>query len=154
MDSDRQAMVVDAIWPWRRTGGKTGQPDPAARRKRAVVEACVALAVALLLTFVFHKRIIGAIVFCIAALVLVGGLFVPPLYAGFKKAGVFLAKVVGVVLSWGLLVPFFYICFTVGRFVLLVSGKDPMRRKFDRDLKSYWSVHTSMGGADRYSRQY
>ena len=112
------------------------------------------LAVALALTFVFHKTVLGAVVFCLAATVLIGGLFVPVLYYGFKTLGTWLAKAVGIGLTWGLLVPFFYLCFTIGRLFFLAAGKDPMRRKFDPKMTSYWTDRETVTDPESYRRQY
>ena len=87
-ESPNHLSVSATVWPWREkeAAGKTGDPV-AARRKRATVEAAVACCVGLLLLFVLKKPHIAAVVFSIAGLVLVGGLFVEPIYRGFKKLG-------------------------------------------------------------------
>jgi len=110
--------------------------------------------VGLILRFVFDKAVVATIVFALAALVLIGGLLVPPLYRAFRKAGHGLAKGVGVALSWILLLPFFYICFPLGRLLLLLSRKDPMNRGFLPENKTYWSKHRPLPPPETYRRQY
>jgi hypothetical protein len=147
------SKVAAAIWPWREATAGSGEaktPD----RTRVAIEAAVMIAVALLIALVFHKNVLAAIVSALAVVVLIGGLFVPVIYHGFKKAGMWLGRAVGVGMSWLLLVPFFYICFTTGRLFLLVRGKDPLHRKFDPRMQSYWSERNSVTDPDRYKRQY
>ena len=111
-------------------------------------------AVCLLFLFVFEKVVVAAIVATVGALVLVGGLWCPPLYRGFKKFGRGLAKVVGVGLSWILLLPFFYLCFAPARLFLLLGRKDPMKRRILKDADTYWSAHRPLPGPERYHNQY
>lgn len=150
------STVSAAIWPWRNRPDAAGEAAAgvAARRKAAVRESAIACAVALLLLFLFDKQVLAGIVFAIAALVLVGGLFVEPVYRGFKKLGHYLAVGVGVGMTWLLLVPFFYICFTIGRVVLVLLRKDPLNREFPTAQPTYWSAYRYLPGADSYTRQY
>ncbi len=112
------------------------------------------LTVAGVLRFVFDKHILSAIVCVIAFLVFIGGFFILPIYAGFKRFGLFLAHIVGVGLTWGLLAPFFYICFTLGHISLALKGKDPLHRKLDADRESYWLTHAPIGETGRYRKQF
>jgi len=153
-ESDRQSRVTAAIWPWRDSDNRERSDNPAARRKRALAESGVMLCVGLAILFLLGKRLAGTIVLVLAVSVFVSGLFVPVVYNGFKKLGNLLASTVGVVLSWVLLAPFFYVCFTFGRIILVVSGNDPLHRKFPGDTKSYWVTRRVVSGLERYSRQY
>lgn len=146
--------VAATAWPWRKAREGAGTPKAVTRRKRAAIEAAVAAAVGALFWFKFHKPVPAGIAWMLAALTLLGGLFVPPLYAVMKAAGVWLGKAVGIAFSWVLLVPFFYICFTAGRLILLLSGKDPLHREFRPDLKTYWTERKPISGPEHYTRQY
>ena len=161
MEKDQQAVdsaqrVSAAVWPWRASEDTAESSETAAstRRKHAVIEAAIGATVGAILFFGFHKVVIPYVVWSIATLVLVGGLFIPPLYVGFKKGGMLLAKGVGVGLSWLLLVPFFYICFAPGRLLMRLSGKDPMCRKFEPDLASYWTDHHGPVDVSQYTKQH
>ena len=127
--------------------------ESAGRKRRALLESCVGFSVGLIIFFL-RSHLLGAIVFCIAGLVFVGGQFYPPIYEAIKKFGLILAKIVGVTMTWLLLVPFFYICFTFGRILLLVSRKDPLSRKFPSDEKSYWVPRKSIADLEYYKKQY
>jgi len=124
------------------------------RARRALCDAGIMCAVALVLWLVFHKTIMATVVLIPAALVLIGGLWFAPLYSGFRKAGTWSAKALGIVLTWILLVPFFYLCFPVGRLLITLSRKDPLHREFLPKDRSYWSEHRPLPEAQRYQRQY
>lgn len=154
MEDDRNRRVAGVVWPWRQRGG-----DPAAdmvhRRKRAAIEALVMLTIGCLIVFVLKKHLIlGKIVLGLAGLVFVGGMWVPPVYSGFRKLGAFLAKVIGVSISWILLAPFFYIFFTAGHLIYVISGSDKLERKFDSSKKSYWEPWHSREDVESYERQF
>lgn len=154
--SENQSRVADAIWPWR-AAPNAGVADSGAtgrRRKRALLESAVGLIAGLAIFFLFGRRAMGTVVICLAATALIGGLFVPPLYEGFQRMGRWLAGIVGVSMTWLLLVPFFYTCFTVARILLLVFGKDPLCRKFPTTEKSYWVARQTNVKIEGYRRQY
>ena len=151
---DEQSRVTAAVWPWRHESEVSAVSDPTVRRKRAVVESAVILIVGLLLAFVLHKPRLGCVVLCISGTVFVGGLFVPPVYYGFKRFGQWLARIVGVGLSWLLLLPFFYICFTCGRIFLMVMRKDILHRACPTGQESYWSPHRRNANLEQYRKQY
>jgi hypothetical protein len=110
--------------------------------------------VALLLYHKFHKPIIATVVITISSLVVIGGLAIPPLYAAIKRFGVFLGKFLGGLVTWVLLLPFFYTCFTIGRLVVVLSKKDPMERTFDASLSTYWTPRKPVPDLDQYRKQY
>jgi len=101
-----------------------------------------------------HHRLLAAIVYSLSLLNLLGGLFIPRLFLLFDKFGKFLAVVFGRVLTWVLLVPFFYLCFVPGRVIMLLLGKDPMRRKLDPDAETYWLDKEDMDNTDHFKVQY
>lgn len=144
--------VEETVWNWRRPKVVT---DPtASRRKHATIEGAVMITVACVFHFIFHKPVLAIIVGTLSMVVLVGGWIVPPLYSGFKAAGQKLAFAVGQGLTWGLLVPFFYICFGLGRLGLRIRGCDPLNRRFERNLPSYWTPHAGKPGQSQYLKQY
>ena len=122
-------------------------------RKRAVLEATVAILVGVIVALTFSRHL-GVVICCVGTFVLVSGLFFPAAYRGFKKLGLLLGKVVGVGMAWLLLLPFFYICFTTGRLLLLVTRKDPMNRGFPTDLPTYWVPRGPGRGVASYGHQY
>jgi len=148
-----QSEVAKVVWPWREAETPATVAVAAKRRQRAALEALVMTGVGLLFQFVLHRVWPARIVLTLATVVLVGGLFVPPVYHGFHRAGKWLGKATGVAFAWLLLVPFFYICFPFGRLWMRLAGKDPLQRRFDSTLKTYWIPHPPASTPDRYLRQ-
>lgn len=148
------SRVAETVWPWRDAADPDKKESPAKRRIRAVIEACVAYTVALVLAFYFDKREMAIVVVAIASIGLIGGLFIPPLYAGFKWFFMLIAKFIVTAFTWVLLSLVFYICFTCGRISSLAKRKDPLQRKFDPEQKSYWSKRREVKNAESYRRQY
>ena len=73
-----------------------------------------------------------------------------PVYLGWY----FVACCIGIVLSNVVVSLVFYIViFPVG-LLLRMLGKDPMRRKFDRAVKSYWLEAEKIDDAKSYFRQF
>ena len=102
----------------------------------------------------FNREIGAFIVWTLAALVLIGGLFYAPLFHGFEKFGQLLARGVAAGLTWGLLVPFYYLCFLPGRIAMSLTGKDPMNRKFPTDAKTYWIPRPAVRNIGQYKKQH
>lgn len=92
--------------------------------------------------FIIHKmtgHVIGpSIVWTLAGLALIGGLFVPPLFHAIEKGGRKLGFGIALCLNYLLLTPFFFIVFGFGRFMLKIKGLDPLCRAFPTKEPTYW----------------
>lgn len=148
------SRVCQAIWPWRERDAEGPVAAQAGVGKRSALESGVTLCIGLILFFVFHKRVLGGVVLCVGLGVLISGQVCPPAYRAFRKFWAVVARAVGTGLTWVLLVPFFYICFTGGRLFLLVMRKDPMHRAFPTKEPTYWVKHRPLDVPDHYLRQY
>ncbi|MDA1045138.1 MAG: hypothetical protein O3C57_07945 [Verrucomicrobia bacterium] len=149
-----ESEVLKMVWDWRGRDKPPQNKHVQQRRRHALIECSVMVAVALILRLKFEKIILSSIIFSVACLVLVGGLFIPVLYAGFKRLGERLAMVLGVGVTWLLLAPFFYIFFTIARIGCVIAKKDPMCRRLEPELKSYWFEHSSESDVSQYRKQY
>jgi hypothetical protein len=130
-------------------------PEPNNRdvtHRRAFWQALVAFAVAGLFYW-RHRPTASAVVATIGAIVLVSGLFIPPLFRRIEQAGQWLGKAVGVALTWALLVPLFYLVFLPGRLILLATRHDPMCRRFPSTEPTYWIPHRP-AQPGHYTRQF
>lgn len=122
---------------------------------KATLQAVVATGVGLFIFFKWHHVVGPAIVWSLAGLMLIGGWFCPPIFNGFEKAGAKLAHWVASGLTWGLLVPFFYIAFAGGRLLLLFSRKDPMDRAFpDAEKTTFWTPRPIVEDMKQYQKQH
>ncbi len=152
MQPNQANPVERTVWPWRDPVGKAG-PRPAARRWRAALQAAVIAAVASLFRFVGHHSGFSLVLYVLATLVLLSGLFAPSLFDRFERFGRWLGRGVGMGVTWLLLAPFFYLCMAPGRLLLAVLGKDPMCRRREPGRASYWTERKA-ANPDFYTRQY
>lgn len=143
-------MESKHLWFWQEASKPEQQHNI---RKRAIIQFVIMACIGSFLLFV-HHTVLAVIVYCLSVLNLVGGLFIPPLFVLFDKLGKLLAVVFGKVLTWVLLVPFFYLCFVPGRLIMLLLGKDPMKRKLDPDAETYWMDKKDMHNTDHFKVQY
>lgn len=123
------------------------------RRWRAVIQSLVIAGVATVLTLVFHHYIFGLTLYCLSAVFLISGLFIPPVFNALDKLGRWLAKVVSIGLTWLLLTPFYFLCMFPGRLILLMIGRDPMQRRWEHHRDSYWTDRKPTDPSS-YTRQY
>ncbi|MFC1461525.1 hypothetical protein ACFLQR_03285 [Verrucomicrobiota bacterium] len=123
-------------------------------KKRSLIEAGFALLVGTVLIYGFGHQAIGLVVLCVGAFIGVTGQVLPSAYNAFKRFGRVLAKGVGIGLSWVLLAPFFYICFGGARMVLMIRRKDPLHRRWDPEMKSYWVDREPVSDTEHYKRQF
>jgi len=151
-----QNSVSSIVWPWRNPPGGTGATGKGAKpsRKAAVLQAAVMTAVGSLLFWWLGHRAMGIIVWGLAAFVLVSGLFVPPVFAAIERSGRWLGKWVGDALTWGLLVPFYYICFIPLRLAFKLKGVDPLCRRIHTDDRTYWTARRPARDPLQYRKQF
>ncbi len=149
----KQKPVSAAVWPW----AARRQPRPVetgqSTAKRAIIQAVIAAAVT---AFFFWKghRILGGVVGVIGAYALVTGLFMPKAFHAFERAGQWLGKIVGTGLTYGLLVPFFYLCFVPAHFLMNLLKKDPLQLRFNEKAESYWTKRPPVTDVEQFKRQY
>ena len=151
----RQSNVSATVWPWvSAAAGQTGAAAGGGRRRQALIQAGVMTAIAATLAFVVKHPAMAVVVCILATVVLLSGLFMPPVFAAIERFGAWLGKVVGLALTWILLVPFFVLCFIPGRLILAMRGVDPMRRDLTRDEQTYWTSTPRHASPDYYRKQY
>jgi hypothetical protein len=122
---------------------------------KAVVQAVVMGLVGWFLIGYLHHRVMAFVVWGLAFLVLVGGLVYPPLFHAFERFGQKLAKWVSAGLTYGLLVPFYYLCFVPGHLILAVMGKDPMDRRCPEPQKAtFWVARPPTHDMAQYKKQH
>ena len=141
-------------WTWRILGAPPPVSQPMSPRLKATIQAPV-MAVVGYLIYRWTGHLIGpAIVWTLAGLVLVGGWFIPPIFHTMERFGATLAVWVARILNYGLLVPFFYLCFVPGRLILKLQGIDPMDREFPSDKPSFWIPRKPVSDPAQYRKQH
>jgi hypothetical protein len=153
----QQNHVSQAVWPWTRPKpAQSGGPArPAA--VRVVLQAGVAFAAATAFHVwggSAHARVMSAFAAGVGVFALTTGLAAPSVFMavdGFLRR---LGHWAGIGITWGLLVPFFYIVFGGARLILRLRGEDPMARGFPSAAPTCWEPHRPQAGADSYAKQY
>lgn len=142
-------------WEWKALGPPHKTSKPMSLKLKATIQAVAMTLVGYVIYRVWGHLLGPAIVWSLAGLVLIGGWVYPPLFHGFEAFGAKLAFWVSSGLTWGLLVPFFYIAFTFGRLILLIAGKDPMDRRFpDAERATFWTPRPPVPNMEQYRKQH
>lgn len=99
-------------------------------------------------------RTMGFVVWSFSGVVLVSGLFIPPVFSAIERFGKRLGQRVGEVLTWVLLTPFYYLCFFPMHLALKLKGKDPLHRQIHTAEPTYWTSRKPVGDVSRYRKQF
>ena len=151
MTDPMHKSVAETMWRWKESGA--AQPPPKSHLTMTLVQTAIPCAVATFLMFWRQQVILGGVLYGLGALMLIAGLFIPPLHAAITRFGLWLGRVVGVGMTWLLLVPCFYLFFTTARVFLTLSGKDPLTRRWDRNAASYWADRKPVTDDRHFTRQ-
>ena len=146
--------VLAATWDWRAPAGPAPGSGRAALRRAASIQAGVTTAVGAVLRFGFGHHLFPLILWGIAAVVLVLGLFLPRAYRPVHSFGRGLGRFVGKVLMYVLLVPFYYLFFTPVAVLLRLRGRDPLHRGFRDPRHTYWIARGPKERGDNARRQF
>ena len=153
MDYEQNA-VSKVVWPWVDRERRVGRPTGLPRQVRALIQTGIMLVISFLLHWWKPEHFMWQVVLGLSGVVLVSGLLIPSVFHGIERFGQALGRGVAVGLTWGLLVPFYYLCFVPGRFFLLLRGKDPMHRACPTDEASYWVKRPPVRSKDQYRKQH
>jgi len=147
-------IIAGPAWKWRYQRNQPAVSRKHSRLVKLVFQSIIAFSVAALFAFIFHRVLFAYIVAGIGLLLLICGLFIPKLYSAFERIIGIFAFGVGQVLTWLLLVPFYYLCFLPARIILLLSKRDPMKRAWDSSAPTYWNEKRDIQSNDRMTKQY
>lgn len=154
MSETTRARVLAVTWDWRRPAGPVPGSGRAALRRAAVIQAAVTASIAALLRFGFGHHLFPLILWIVAGLVLVLGLFLPRAYRPVHAFGRSLGRFVGRLLVYVLLVPFYFLFFTPAALWLRLRGRDPLHRSFRDPRHTYWIARGPRERGDNASRQF
>jgi phosphatidylserine synthase len=151
MNQEQAIRVSQAVWPWQAPAAAKARGLP--RPWRAALQAALVAVIATLFLLLGHKTGVAICLYGVSAVLLLSGLFVPAVFKRFEQFAAWAGLGAGLALTWLLLTLFFFLCVFPGRLLLLALGKDPMRRRWERQKESYWTElkPAPPGG---YTRQY
>ena len=147
--------VLSVVWPWREKAARAVSSAPRGPSRIAVLtQAAVMAAIGAGLFWGLEHRIVGAVAWGLAAVVLVSGFFIPPVFAAIERFGKLLGKWVGILLTWGLLAPFYYLCFFPMHLAQKIRGKDPLHRQVPTAEPTYWTPRKPVADLTQYRKQF
>lgn len=154
-DQDRKRAVLATVWPWKNPASPVPNHAPAAHRhSQTTIPFCIGLTIGLLMLIKFHKPVLGTIVLCATLAMLICALWFPAAHSMILRVLNRFAERVGTALTWILLTPFFYLCFTTGRISMRLTGKDPLELAFPSPRPSFWTPVPPVTNPAHYTRQY
>jgi len=103
--------------------------------------------------FFFHRYRMSLVVTVAAFVVGIAGLIVPCFFSLLDRWVAALTRAVGGLLTWALLLPFFWLVFVPARLMLLLKGKDPMTRRCPSPEATYW-IPRAARKPDHFTRQF
>lgn len=145
--------VARVVWNWRESDS-TEETMRRMRKKNSLIRFCIMFLIGSILFFPLHHVWIGGIIYVLSFLILVGGFVVPQIYLAFEWVGRLLTITIGSLITWVLMISFFYICFVPGRILLYLFCKDPLQRARTPDAKSYWINKQRSSGKTQYQKLY
>ncbi len=146
-----QNKVSSAIWPWQKVRPSQGKQLPSLLF--SLLTLLIAWAIGCLLIYYGHSTI-AILAFCISTFVFIASRFFPGVYALIELVFQKFSGFVGVTLTWIFLVPFFYVCFPIGKLAQIVKKKDPMHKTLKPEVVSYWQTCKERSSVEDYKRQF
>ena len=147
--------VYSVVWPWReKMADRPAVKKVENPRKNAAIQAAVMVVIGFLIYRWLGHKTMGMIVWGLATVVLVSGFFIPPVFFAIERFGKWLGKWVGEGLTWGLLTPFYYLCFFPANMMLKLKGKDPLHREFPTNEPTYWIPRKPVKDVSQYRKQF
>ena len=147
--------VISVAWPWRKkASGEVVSPAKSPSKVAVLGQSILMAAIGAFLFWKLGKHVMGIIAWCLATVVLVSGFFIPRLFAAIERFGKLLGKWVGIFLTWGLLAPFYYLCFSPMHLALKIRGKDPLQRQFPTREATYWVSRKPVSDLSQYRKQF
>lgn len=134
--------AAEAIWNWQQERDRhSDDAAQAARaRRKGVLQGIVAAIVATLFFF-FWSRTLATVIYTIAGVTLFAALVSPRgLYAAIEALIARIARLLGVLTTWLMLVPTFYLIFLPFGVLLRRGRRDRMRRFYEPEASTYWTA--------------
>lgn len=147
--------VAPVVWPWRTRRDTQIQPGSTAPAAATVLTKSAVMVVAgAVLYGWFERQWMGVLVWGLAAVVCGSGFLMPAVFDALDRFGTGLGKVVGQLLTWGLLAPLYYLFFLPMHLILKLRRKDPLRRRLHTGEPTYWLPHKPVTDRSLYRKQF
>lgn len=153
MNKQELSPISKEIWPW--MGQEESGTDKGKSPSLQLSFFMLVIALCISGVFYFFNRFWPSIIILTISIILFCcAVFFPSIYQIIHRIFQVFGRWVGRVLTWVLLVPFFYIFFPIGRLIQKISGNDPLHRRCPSSKRSYWIVRESGSDHEGYRRQF
>ncbi len=146
-----QNRVSETVWPWKDGAGAHGTVPPSLLFSLATL--LIAWGIGTVFYFTGHLTI-AILAYGISTCVFIASRFFPKLYVLIESVFQKLSAFVGKFLTLLFLIPFFYVCFSIGRLAQILKKKDPMQRTLQPEAASYWQQCKETSSMEEYKRQF
>jgi predicted membrane protein len=96
------------------------------------------LAIAILKTILVHFSWISITFLILGGILVTGAALKPDALTPLNKAWMKLAEIMFVVVNPVIMFLMYVVCFIPAGLIMKIVGYDPMKKKFDKDAKTYW----------------
>jgi hypothetical protein len=130
------AEASAVVWRWREQD--ENEKARAAKLVRGATLRAVVAAVAGGVFYFVGRHLLAHVAWAVGGITLLLALASPRAYAAVDRAVSAVSHGVGRALTWILLAPVFYLFITPYGLLFRRGARDPMKRRFERSLPSYW----------------
>jgi len=145
--------VTKITWDWRNTAGDKTAGATALRRP-ALVQASVLVVVGVLVAVGLGHAVVARVVWSLAGVFLLLGLFWPAGYRPMHAFGQKLGQWVGMILLYILLAPFYLLFFGLVSVGLKWRRRDPMHRTYHDQQWTYWIARREKQPDENFADQF
>ena len=147
----KQSLVSRTIWAWQDAPVRGSGERPSWRS--VAVGFLVGMGIALFFYY-RHRTGIASGIAGVSTAMFFAAFLSPAIYLSINRVFRGLSHSVGLLFTWILLIPFFYVCASGIHLINRMFGKDPMRRSFNTMASSYWQEHRQEENMQQYRKQF
>jgi len=114
----------------------------------AQIHSALLCCIGAVLLLCFHRHLLGGVILASGIFLLIAAQLYPSVSRSIGRLNKKVSLLVSSVATWVILAPFYVLVFSLGRAVLALRGKDPMRLKFPSNEPSYWLPISAGQGSD------
>ena len=143
----------EVVWNWK-AREQNGRLSNSELRKKGILPITLTLIIGSLFRFYLEWHHSSIVVYGFCAFFVLVTLFLPGWLLKIEKFMLTFGKWVGTVLTWILLLPFFFVAFVPLRLMQMLSKSDPLKKKYDASLQSYWLERDLENQRSNIEKQY
>jgi hypothetical protein len=155
MSTSPPSRPPQLAWKWPiNAEDKMASVAPVAPRPGRVAVQTLVPAVAAGLFFLRHARVMGWVALGVCGWMLFSALLLPRAFPAVERALKAFGRLVGLGLTWVLLVAFFFLCLFPLGLILRRRARVLLALGFDKDQPTYWLDRAPVSGTEHFQKQY